>query len=102
MPGAPIKKFYSDPICSICNRQVKGWARAFCDNSGKAVCRKHRPLFVSYWQCPTCIDAQKSFLQNNPTTEQMMEKASAIIESGRSAEASKIIDQIFVDIFTKR
>jgi hypothetical protein len=111
MPTTEIKKFYSDPACSICHRQVRGWARAFCDNCGRPVCRKHRPLFVQYWQCPACAQAQKAFIQqpsvapaaSDPQSEQsMIQTAGVHLQSGREAEAQNLIDQIFVELFEKR
>ena len=105
MPNYDIKKFYSDPSCAVCNRQVKGWARAYCDNCGRPVCRKHRPLFVQNWQCPACAQAQQAFLQQIPpapqNNQEMMQKASACLAEGRTAEAKFLIDQLFVEIFSK-
>jgi hypothetical protein len=109
MPNHDIKKFYSDPSCAVCNRQVKGWARAYCDNCGRPVCRKHRPLFVQYWQCPGCVQAQQSFLQqpnqvpapSANSIEPTITQAANHLNSGRISEAQAAIDKLFVDIFGK-
>jgi hypothetical protein len=111
MPTTEIKKFYNDPVCAICHRQVRGWGRAFCDNCHRPVCRKHRPLFVPYWQCPDCQKAQDAFLSqssaapatSDPQTAQtMIQNASIHIQHGREAEAQRLLDQIFVELFEKR
>lgn len=107
MPTHEIKKFFQDPTCSICGRGVKGWARAACDNCGRMVCRSHRPMFVSFWQCPSCVQKQQSFTsqpqqpsqQQNNQWPAMMQTASTLIEQQRLAEAENAIDEIFVTLF---
>lgn len=71
MPRHEIKNYVkkkNQATCAICadqgkNVEVKGWARAYCDNCGKVVCQRHRPLLVNEWTCPLCIRQQQQQLQ---------------------------------------
>jgi hypothetical protein len=101
-----IKKFFNDPRCSVCGRPVKGWATAHCDNCGRTVCRRHRPLFVQFWQCPSCQQRQQVFISQpqslppaSATPENMIQAASEHIEANRTAEAKSTIDALFADLF---
>jgi hypothetical protein len=112
MPNQMIKKFYADPGCSVCGRNVKGWARAQCDNCGATVCRKHRPLFSRHWQCPRCQSQQQQFIGNPQVVQvhqqlpsvqglpmtQVMQAADTLLVNQRTAEADTLIDELFVAI----
>ena len=70
MPANQMKQYVQDPRCSICNRSVRGWSRTNCDNCGSTVCRRHRPLFVNFWQCPACQQRQQQFMGTQPQQSQ--------------------------------
>ncbi len=114
MPKHQIKRFIQEPNCQICGRPVRGWARSQCDNCGSNVCRRHRPLFVEYWQCPDCDKRQSSFNNTTPLPQQapipapnpapsnnlfsQLDRAEHLYKESQEAEANTVTASLFVSL----
>ena len=124
MPRHQIKNYVEQKdqaTCSVCSDQgraveVKGWAKAHCDNCGKVVCQRHRPYFQKYWTCPVCVKQQQQLVnapsiatpalmpqtpfeaaqpKEAPDFMRDMALAQALFDNGRTAEAKCVTEEIF-------